>query len=368
MTTTETDASLAKKIDTLDPDTMDLTDANVLANVLGYGADGDHESGGDGGEGETGQQPAAPAAEPAPAQAPAAPAAAAAAPAAVAAPAAPAGEGSPESSESPTAAASAEVKVDGVLTKDGKHVMPYSVVQQARRDALVQRERANELEAANRQLQEQLEALKNGTQAPGQAGYTQEQLDDIVRDFPQLAPFVNGVKQLQETVANLQPAKSKADPQRGIDDQLSIQEQIDNALAARPLLSTYRSKGGVVWDRAVEIDAEVLKAPDFASKSVAERFEEVEKRLADELGVPLAKPPAAPAPAAAPSAPATKPTSQAEALQKARETGPSTLSDISGAAPSVATDAWENRSAVEGLAAAEKLSDDGLLALAGLHY
>lgn len=367
MTTTETEASLAKKIDTLDPDTMDLTDANVLANVLGYDAEGGSESGNEGGEGETVQPPAAPAAVSAPAQAPAA--SAAAAPAADPAAAAHEGGSSTESSDSPPAAASAEVKVDGVLTKDGKHVMPYSVVQQARRDALVQRDRANELEAANRELQEQLNALRNGSQPAGTAGFTQEQLEEIVRDFPQLAPFVNGVKQLQETVANLQPAKGKADPQRAIDDQLSIHEQIDNALAARPLLSTYRSRGGVVWDRACEIDAEVLKDPAFASKSVAERFEEVEKRLADELGVPLAKPAGAPAPsAAAPSAPQTKPTTQAEALQKAREVGPSTLSDISGAAPSVATDAWENRSAVEGLAAAEKLSDDGLLALAGLHY
>lgn len=343
--TTEND--LAKRLDSL-PEDFNYEDSNALAQAMGVDMN-DDEGLGAVDLGDTTDATAATAPAPAPVAAPAAAPATAPAPA----PAAPA-----DSSATPTAAANEPVQVDGVLTKDGKHTMPYAVLQGARREALENRQRAEALEETNRQLQEQIEALRSG-KPTGESEFTEEQLAQVESDFPQLAPYIKTIKTLTDQVAELRqsPSQAKPDARSQIDQQLDAQAQLDAALAARPLLTKYSEQGGVVWSRAVEIDKALIGDPAFAGKSVAERFAETERRLAAELGI------------AVPGTPQPTPTTVSPAaLAAAPRTGPSTLSDITGTAPAVDRDVWDDRLPLESLAAAEKLSDEGLMRMAGLSY
>lgn len=337
--TTEND--LAKTLDNL-PDDFNYEDSDALAKAMGVDMTDEEDQGGvDTGDTTTEQAAATPAAAPA------------AAPTPAPAPAV-------ESSEAPAAAATEPVQVDGVLTKDGKHTMPYAVLQDARRQALENRQRAEALEADKQALLEQIEALKTG-QPTGQPEYTEEQLAQVEADFPQLAPYIKTIKTLTDQVAELRQAPAQAakeDPRQQIDQQLDAQAQLDAALAARPLLSKYSEQGGVVWSRAVEIDKALINDPAFAGKSLSERFAETEKRLAEELGIAV---PAAPKPT-------PTPTVSKAAIDAAPRSGPSTLSDITGTAPAVDRDMWDDRLPLESLAAAEKLSDEGLMRMAGLSY
>lgn len=350
---------LAQKLDGLNADTFDFTDANAIHSALGYGegeADDVVTPKGDTIEQEqelAAAAPAAPATAPAAAPAASAPAAPAPAPAPV------------DSSASPAAAPAATTEVAGVLTKDGKHVIPHAVLQETRRNLSLTQQRADELEQTNQQLQQQIADLKAGKLPTEEVqAFSPEQLAELRDTNPAIAALVDTVQALQAKVAQASPAAPPAAPKP---DEVAAQavtaaDEIDLALAPRPILSRYRAAGGVVWNRAVELDAQVAADPTLAHLSTAARFEEVEKRLAQELGIPLSAPAASPAPPAAPA-----PTAAALAAA-APPAGPATLSDITGTAPGVIPDAWESRSALEGLAAAEKLSDEGLMRMAGLSY
>lgn len=322
--TTEND--LAKSLDNL-PEDFDYSNPAALAAAMGYEDDAD--DGEDSNQGESTEtqavQAPAPSATPAPAK-------------------------TEQSDATPGAAATEPVEVVGVQTKDGKHTLPYAVLQEARRNAALNKQRADELTAEKAKLEQQIEAMKSGKPADDMSA---DELEKLAEDFPQLAPVLKTVKDLQAKVATQGPAQ--ADPASRIDQELDAQAELDNALASRPLLSKYQQQGGVVWGRAVEIDQALMQNPAFAAKPLAERFAEVERQLAGELGIQQASTP--------------KPTTvDPKAIQNAPRVGPSTLSDIAGTAPKVEQDPWDDRTPLDGLAAAEKLSDEGLMRLAGLSY
>jgi len=335
-----TDTDMAQALDTL-PENFDFTDPNALAKAMGYQTDDGSQIEQPDPDGEsvtTEEQPAAttaaPAAQPEKAQ----------------------------SSEPPAAATTDPAEVVGVQTKDGKHTLPYAVLQEARRAAALNKQRADELAAEKTRLEEQIEAMKAGKKPDDMS---EDELAQLAEDFPQLAPVLKTVKDLQAQVASAKPAAPAVDQRQQIDQELDAQAEIDAALAARPLLSKYQATGGVVWSRAVEIDAELMRDPTFAGKPLAERFAAVEQTLAQELGIAV---PQKAAPASTPQTKqATQPVSQA-AIDKAAPVGPSTLSDIGGTAPKVEQDPWDDRNPIEGLAAAERLSDEALMRMAGLNY
>jgi hypothetical protein len=223
--------------------------------------------------------------------------------------AAPAAEAAPpaESSVTPPAALEKQNDIAGVLTKDGKHVIPFSVLDKARIEQSLERQRADDLKSKNAELQKQVEDLKAGRDSAVE-GYTPEQLADLEGDFPQLAPLLRTVERLQKQVANAPQAKPEAPDVNRIAKQEAAQaSELDAALAPRALLSKYQATGGVIWNRAVEIDNAMQADPAFASKTMAERFAAVEQSLADELGIQLSTPNTQAAAQAAPARPRATP-------------------------------------------------------------
>lgn len=297
------DQTLTQRLEALPSEGVDYTDPNTYAELLGYKDE--------------------PAAAPAPAapQGDTAPAPAAAAPAAAPAPA--------ESNPAPAVASQTEAPVAGVLTKDGKHVMPFTVVQDLRtRNSQL----AEQLAEATRRLEEEAAARAAGTstqesQAQAQAAalqFTEEELADL-QAIPAAAKLVQGFQALQakldQVVSAAAPAPAPAPTAQATG--MSVQDAIDQ----NPLLTRWQAKGGALWDEAVALDQQLRADPQWAGKSMADRFAEVQTRIANEYGIaiPQSTPSGAPAPATTPPGPTPAPASAA------REVMP-TLTDFGGAA------------------------------------
>lgn len=225
-----------------------------------------------------------------------------------AAEATPVAEAAPPKDNSAPPAAVPETQTDiaGVLTKDGKHVIPHFVLAEERRSKSLLQQQLTE---ANRKLQEQAVQLESGGKpAANTAGYSDEQLAELEQDFPQLSPLLSTVKELQANAAKNQPRATPVNQDDVAAREVAQQETMDAAFAGRALLSKYRETGGVVWSRAVEIDNEMQANPAFASKTMAERFAAVEQSLAAELGIQLSTPNSQAAAQAAPARPRATPT------------------------------------------------------------
>lgn len=214
---------------------------------------------------------------------------------------APAAEVKVESSATPAAAETkADEAVDGVLTKDGKRVIPYDVLAEARKTATTNAQRAAELAEANRQLQEQIEALKTGkpadpaTQPKGR--YSAERIAQVRDDFPEMAEMMESQNALIDQLAEMRTAPAAAVRQEP-DEAAAVQAEIDNL----PLLTRWQAKGGPVWAAAVELDQALQTDPVWSAKPQGERFAEVQRRVAEDLGIPT--PSATPAPPAAQTKP-----------------------------------------------------------------
>jgi len=270
---------LADKLGELDISTVDITDSGAIAKMMGYAQDGNDTT-----EHVIPLQGDTTTAEPAPA-----------APAPV------------DNSATPAAVATPATEIAGVLTKDGKHVIPVSVLTEARTNASMQRMRADELAEKNRLLQQQLDDLKAGKPAESD-GLTEELVAQMEEDFPSQGRLLRQAFERNKALETQVQPPSPRDIQQEAEDEASTAALLDAAIAARSLLTQYRDKGGIVWERAIEIDKELMAlAPE---KGLEERFVEVEKRLAQELGIPIPStqnPPAATAAAPAPAKPAQAP-------------------------------------------------------------
>lgn len=351
-------AELTQKIEALSAD-ADYSDPQTYADLLGYS-----EQGGEAdqvvvpqGDTATTEVVAAPPAQPV------------TAPAVAAAPAAaPATTPAAESSTTPVAAAPKvddEKDVQGVATRDGKRVIPYAVLEGTRQEAQTAKTRAQELEQTVASLNAQLAAAKAGATPPPATApvveFTEAELEELAADMPAVAKLAKGYRALQEQLtrapapAAAAPAAPAADPQAVL---AAVQRDIDN----HPLLARWQQKGGSVWADAVALDQQLLRDPEWNVKSQSDRFTELQRRMAEDLGIPLpqeitAPTPAAPA-AAAPAAPAAP----------AVTTALPTLTDLSGGPVISASDPLLGMSAGQMVDKAMTMSVEELQRMAGITY
>lgn len=321
-------ADLASKLDALGSG-VDFTNPETYQQLL-YGDELATPPAAPAPQGES--HPAAPAAAPAEAPAPAAEAPAAAAPPAEATSATP---GAGEKTEATEA-------VDGVLTRDGKRVIPFEVLQQTRTTALEAQKRAQALEATNQELQKQVEAMKAGkadSASPVTEQFSKERIEALKADLPEVAELMESQNRLIKELAEARKQTAVAAPAETHEQaRNAVQAEIDN----HALLVKWQTSSPLLWGRAREVDAALQADPAWAVKSLGERFAEVEKRVAEEVGIavpapskpaaPTAAAPAAPTP---PAAPAQPPAPATPAVTAAPKPG---IGDFRGDPPVIGAD------------------------------
>lgn len=356
MSTTE----LTQKIEALSAD-ADFSDPQTYADLLGYG-----EQGGETdhvvvpkGDTATTEVVAVTPAQPADA-----------APAVAAAPAAePAATPAAESSTTPAAAAPKvddEKDVQGVATRDGKRVIPYAVLEGTRQEAQTAKTRAQELEQTVASLNAQLAATKAGATPPPATvpvvEFTEAELEELAADMPAVAKLAKGYRALQEQLARAPaqpvvaaPAQPAADPAAVL---AAVQRDIDN----HPLLARWQQKGGSVWADAIALDQQLLRDPEWNVKSQSDRFTELQRRMAEDLGIPLPQEITAPTPAAPVAATPAAPAAPAVT------TALPTLTDLSGGPVISASDPLMGMSAGQMVDKAMTMSVEELQRMAGITY
>lgn len=251
----------------------------------------------------------------------------------------------PDGKEASKDAPAAEADPDGVATKDGKHIIPYSVLK-------ADRDRATRAEQALRDAQAQLAALEAAAKAgqpgvKGESAATIQQANDagelseedmaaLKEDFPtvykglmamraQAAAMQAQFKPVQESVQSAEAARA-----------LTVVDQVQEAIDATPKLAHIKATNPAAFDLAKQFDNTLKGQAAWADKPLSERFAKVVE-LVEQASGPITIPGQSKAPPPAQkSAEAMKAEARAlaELAAKASKTSvPTSLSEFAAGDP-----------------------------------
>lgn len=182
---------------------------------------------------------------------------------------------------------------EGVLTKDGKHVIPYSVLKS-------ERDRASRAEQLAREAQERVAALdaqvkqaqgaKNGESArteqvqPNASDLSAEDLEALKEDFPtvykgvmaamsQAQALENKLSTVEQSVRNSEATQAR-----------SAQETVQDAIDLVPKMAHIQATNPEAFDLAKQFDASLKVQAKWADKPLTERFAKVAEMVEAALG------------------------------------------------------------------------------------
>ena len=202
--------------------------------------------------------------------------------------------------------ANAEVKdeatPEGILSKDGKHVIPYDALTKAREQEQAARREAQE-------LRDEIERLKSpqANQQTTFSAMTEVQLADLKEYFPDQYEILKSQQDAlvanQNRLRTLEDREAQRIAEEGAKIAQTVQENIDN----NPELSHWQRNDPTKWARAVQMDTDLrTNDPEFANLTQAEQFAKVAQAMVAIYGSPI-KAVATPTPAAKPTLATVKP-------------------------------------------------------------
>lgn len=236
--------------------------------------------------------------------------------------------------------AATETDPDGVATKDGKHIIPYSVLQAEREKATTA---VKELETTRARLLEMETAAKANPQgvktdpaAPSQANagdMSEEDLAILKEDFPTVYKGIMAMRaQAAELEKRLGPVQESVEKEAAARKQ-SMEEQVQEGIDATPKLAHIKATSPEQFELAAQFDKALRTQPEWQGKSFADRFAkvvEMVEAVKGEIVVPGAAAKTAP-PAATKTPDQLKAEAQAIAAEAAKSTktgAPGSLSDF----------------------------------------
>jgi hypothetical protein len=218
----------------------------------------------------------------------------------------------------------------GVATKDGKHVIPYSVLKS-------ERDRASRAEQVAAEMQERvkaLEAIQSGNQGakqgesartdqrqPTVSDLSPEDLEALKEDFPTVYKAVMAsmaaADRLQAQLAPVEETVRNAEAEQA----RSAQETVQDAIDSIPKLAHIQASNKEAFELAKQFDANFRTQSAGADKPLTERFAKITEMVESALG-PI-------------DVPGSKPTSQANAedlkkaaIAKANASAKATKTDV----------------------------------------
>lgn len=255
------------------------------------------------------------------------------------------GTGAQEPQAKPAAEDQPSSKPAGIASKNGKHVLPFHVLQAERR-------RADEAARRADQLERELADLKAGKKPDEQAeALTEEEVVQMEQDFPEhgkkLRAIYERARELEKKVG-----KSEPEDQHQADTSNPIQDAIDQI----PMLLDWQVTDPEKFGRAQEIDDVLKKSPKWKDKPLADRFAHVARMVAEEYDIPVDDEPSAKT-----SQTTTTRKDPKEVIASAGRTRPNTLSDFKGGAtPDIQDTRIERLSPVAQVNRWADMSDDDI--------
>lgn len=189
-----------------------------------------------------------------------------------------------------------------VKSKDGKHEIPYDVLENARERANKASSRATELEQnlngtkaeleearrLNDQLKKQLEENNlKPADVLNKADLDDETLETL-SEYGDIGEIVRALalqnKQLMQGMTTGQQGAARQESQEDVDP---IQQSVNAAIAANPDLSAWQTSDPDKWDMAVILDQKLRNDPNYQNATFEERFAEVARRTKAAFGLPV---------------------------------------------------------------------------------
>ncbi|QHQ25847.1 hypothetical protein [Pectobacterium parvum] len=165
-----------------------------------------------------------------------------------------------------------------ILSRDGKHTIPYGVLEAERAEkqrlAEVNQRTSAELVEAQRQLEVFTRQINDAglqpAQLPEKAKITPEQIATVRESFPEVANVLDALTQKVEYLQSAQPVPVVSQP---VNDNPAMA-----ALDATPDLKNWQDSDPDRFTLAVHIDETLKLDPVWKDKPLNERFGEVVKR------------------------------------------------------------------------------------------
>ena len=187
----------------------------------------------------------------------------------------------------------AEENAAGIATKDGKHVIPYSVLKG-------ERDRAANAEKVAKDAQDRIAALeaqiaaKNGANngepapaklgAPPEADLSDEDLELLKEDFPTVYKREMALRARFDALeARLAPVVETVTSSRAERAQEATNE-VQDAIDATPRLAHLQANDREAFDLAKEFDALLRVQPAWADKPLSDRFAKVADMVEEARG------------------------------------------------------------------------------------
>lgn len=179
-----------------------------------------------------------------------------------------------------------------ILSADGKHQIPYSVLRR-------ERDARQAMEAENAALQKQIEDLKQQTPGEASPGVSYPELDPedpdikaLEEEFPEIAKLNQATRaenlRLRQEMEALKSRSDQMLKQWESEQEKKQQAEVDEVntlIDANPVLRYLRAEGDEkLWTAAVEIDQRLRNSPAWSEKPMAERFAKVVERLEEDFG------------------------------------------------------------------------------------
>lgn len=217
---------------------------------------------------------------------------------------------------------------DGILTKDGKHVISYDVLKAERQQRQEALREAEALRAEIERLKSQPEVIDQGALNT----MSEEQLAELREYFPEqyeaLVAQQQAVLATQQKLAQFEQREIERQAEARRQVALTVQEEIDS----NPILSHWQNNNPEIFEKCIDMDNILRTDPVTSNLSLSERFAKVAAAMSQVYGNPV---PAAPQVAQSETTAKT-----ATVSQKAPAKPPiNSLSDLSGGVAAEASEA-----------------------------
>ena len=187
-----------------------------------------------------------------------------------------------------------EADAAGVATKDGKHVIPYSVLKSERDRASRAEQIAREAQERVAALEQQLKAGNQGAnngegartdpQQPTASDLSAEDLEALKEDFPTVYKAVMAsmaaAKALETKLQPVEESVRSAEAER----ERSATETVQDAIDSVPKLAHIQATNKDAFELAKQFDATLRTQSAWANKPLSERFAKVTDMVESAIG------------------------------------------------------------------------------------
>lgn len=185
----------------------------------------------------------------------------------------------------------ADGEAEGIATKDGKHIIPYSVLKNERERAAraeqIARDAQERLAAMEEKLNAEEQGAKKGEAAraePQEGDISASELEALKDDFPTVYKAV---------IASIAASKAVADKLAPVEEsvrdaesarQQTMVEAVQEAIDATPKMAFLQATNAEAFELAKQFDEALRTQQAWAGKPLAERFAKVVEMVESVIG------------------------------------------------------------------------------------